>query len=328
MKRVLQGGVRYCKTEDFVKRMDQNKTDEVSLSFGDFLIHFERGELNYLPDGTDKFHWPGDSWVRRVWAGGSITWDTANFRKQFELPDSTKSPGLSISRKLRCFEKILNVELKGKGDRNQPNKILVQTMRAYGAFQNKYIGSKDMTAEMWKDYLGSTAIIEKRDLIFMPLKTTEEAEAQLNGPDRVIKPKMTADHSLSIIPNEPLLAEFSCLTHNCHRIHLDKSYARSEGYRDLVVHGPLTLYLMIKELESHIPAGASISRLDYKNLAPLFCNEMMNICLRRSDSASEEGVEQWDVWIEGSHGGYAVKGRAEVQLPTVCRVRGAQQTIG
>jgi 3-methylfumaryl-CoA hydratase len=36
------------------------------------------------------------------------------------------------------------------------------------------------------------------------------------------------------------LFRFSALTYNAHRVHYDRNYAtRVEGYRGLVVHGPL-----------------------------------------------------------------------------------------
>jgi 3-methylfumaryl-CoA hydratase len=50
----------------------------------------------------------------------------------------------------------------------------------------------------------------------------------------------------SITPSEPLLFRYSALTFNSHRIHYDQPYATGvEGYRGLVVHGPLIATLLL-----------------------------------------------------------------------------------
>lgn len=51
-----------------------------------------------------------------------------------------------------------------------------------------------------------------------------------------------------------------------------------------------------------------IKSLTYRNLAPLYVNEEMKICLRKPKG--EEFGFGWDVWIEGPDGGLAVKGHA------------------
>ncbi|QUC22352.1 uncharacterized protein UV8b_06593 [Ustilaginoidea virens] len=73
------------------------------------------------------------------------------------------------------------------------------------------------------------------------------------------------------------------------------------GHRDLLVHGPLTLALMLDAL----PPVASIS---YRNYAPLYVNERLRVCVRRP----ERPRKPWDVWVEGPDGGLAVKATAEV----------------
>lgn len=45
-----------------------------------------------------------------------------------------------------------------------------------------------------------------------------------------------------------LLFRFSCATRNAHRIHYDPPYAATEGYSDLVIHGPLQILLMAGSL--------------------------------------------------------------------------------
>lgn len=131
-------------------------------------------------------------------------------------------------------------------------------------------------------------------------------------------------------PDTNLLFRFSALTYNAHRIHLDRQYAREvEGYRNLVVHGPLSLALMLKVLSSQIGEDEMVKNISYRNLAPLFADEQMTICVRRIlpqranhapgqvTATLETGIEikKWDVWIQGPDGGFAVKGSAETGFP-------------
>ena len=135
----------------------------------------------------------------------------------------------------------------------------------------------------------------------------------------------TPEFTFSLRPDATLLFHFSALTYNAHSIHIDPDYARNqEGYKGLLVHGPLTLVLMLSALRAclaklsgqpstgALPEGQSmpyVKSLSYRNLAPLYVNEDMKVCLRRINT-EEIGQLRWDVWIEGPEGGIAVKGSA------------------
>jgi 3-methylfumaryl-CoA hydratase len=83
----------------------------------------------------------------------------------------------------------------------------------------------------------------------------------------------TASHEIvkTITPDDTMLFQFSALSANSHKIHLDRDYARSiEGYPDMVVNGGLTTLLMTEIARANF--GDSIKRLSVKNSAPLFCN--------------------------------------------------------
>lgn len=160
--------------------------------------------------------------------------------------------------------------------------------------------------------------------------------------DRSTLATIKPDFSVSMVPDANLLFRFSALTFNAHRIHLDREYARTvEGFRNLVVHGPLSILLMLKVLSSQMGRGQMVKNITYKNLAPLFADEKMTICVKRSQpqpsaastdindtktpaqadstpaeanitpSETDSGITKWDVWIENAEGGYAVKGSAE-----------------
>jgi hydroxyacyl-ACP dehydratase HTD2-like protein with hotdog domain len=123
------------------------------------------------------------------------------------------------------------------------------------------------------------------------------------------------DIRVPIIPTKTLLARFSALSFNAHGIHLDPQYCREkEGYKNLLVHGPLSLILMLSVLRSQVGENI-VYKLDYRNLAPLYVDEVMNVCVQRNQEyldSRNPNQKKYDVWIEGSGGGFAVKGTAVV----------------
>lgn len=119
------------------------------------------------------------------------------------------------------------------------------------------------------------------------------------------------EFSLPITPTKALLFRFSALTFNAHSIHLDQSYTRNiEGYRNLLVHGPLTLALMLTALQNHlVKRMLVVQEIQYKNLLPLFVDEKMRIC----GKPQQGNGENWDVWIENKDGGLAVRGTVQTE---------------
>ena len=94
-----------------------------------------------------------------------------------------------------------------------------------------------------------------------------------------------------------------------------------EGYKERLVHGPLTVVLMLQAVRARLEswpltrkavkeghAMPYIKSFTYSNLAPLYVNEEMKVCVRKP--AGEQSGFGWDVWIEGPDGGLAVKGHA------------------
>lgn len=112
-------------------------------------------------------------------------------------------------------------------------------------------------------------------------------------------------------PSKSLLFRFSALTFNAHLIHLDKEYTQNvEGYRSLLVHGPLTLSLLLTSLRAQFPKSSrAIQDVQYRNLAPLYVDEPLTICGKQK--FGKDG-ERWDVWIEDCSGSLAVRGSAKV----------------
>jgi hydroxyacyl-ACP dehydratase HTD2-like protein with hotdog domain len=122
-----------------------------------------------------------------------------------------------------------------------------------------------------------------------------------------------------MIPTKALLFRFSALTFNAHRIHIDPQYCQEvEGYRNLLVHGPLTVILMLSAVRSMFSDKKKhVKNFSYKNLAPLYVDEPMKICIRKILTKKETYTtrvrkESYRIWIEGKDEQLAARGTAEV----------------
>lgn len=108
-------------------------------------------------------------------------------------------------------------------------------------------------------------------------------------------------YSQSFAFTPAMLARFSAVTFNAHKIHFDPQHCREvEGYRDLLVHGPLLLILMFSLFNSR---GHIVANLDYQNLAPVYVDEEITVCV-------QQRKDNWRVWIAGPQGDLRVKGTA------------------
>ncbi|WP_338645995.1 hypothetical protein [Novosphingobium olei] len=89
----------------------------------------------------------------------------------------------------------------------------------------------------------------------------------------------------SVTPSEALLFRFSALTFNSHRIHYDLPYATGEeGYRGLVVHGPLTATLLL-DLARRQLGENSLRHFAFRGTSPAICGEELNLALRSEGDA-------------------------------------------
>ena len=266
-----------------------------------------------LPDGTDPQHSPGEPFVRRMWAGGCINVKSNVFATLQKIP-----------RAAACVERIVDVKIKGRiGD----EKVFVTIDRRVSRtnwkaphpnFEAIKSGNHDAVRRILS-HNPNCAVIEQRTLVFMRERSRDVAADAAKEPGKVIKAPHEATFSHVLTPTPALLFRFSALTFNAHRIHLDKQYCREvEGHRNLLVHGPLSVILMLELLRRHLmPKGENwrgtddsmmVDRIEYRNLAPLYAEEPMKICGR----PLEDG--KWELWIEGRDGGLAVRATARTIL--------------
>jgi hydroxyacyl-ACP dehydratase HTD2-like protein with hotdog domain len=67
---------------------------------------------------------------------------------------------------------------------------------------------------------------------------------------------------------------------------------------------------MLSVLQSRLKEGDLITSFTYRNLAPVYAQEEMRVCLRKEGDKVDG--KSYEVWIEGKAGGYAVKASAAV----------------
>ncbi|KAH6604319.1 hypothetical protein Trco_007765, partial [Trichoderma cornu-damae] len=255
-------------------------SSERAVPQGHHLVYFplQTPASQLAFDGADKDHSPGEEFTKRMWAGGEVRFG---------------GKGLALDGSAWvCSEEIGDVRVKGAGRHDE--KVFVDVWRRYGLghdAESKGPGDWD--------------IEERRTLVFM--RKTEDDQ----GPARLVKYAHPPTHSASLLPTPKHLFHFSALTYNAHSIHLDPLYAKSrDAHRALLVHGPLSLALMLRVLNDHVaaPDGGAVKSIVYRNYAPLYVGEKMSVCVRPAKRRAAEEEEEWDVWVEGPEGGMAVKG--------------------
>jgi len=98
------------------------------------------------------------------------------------------------------------------------------------------------------------------------------------------------DRHRMIEPGAPLLFRFSALTFNSHRIHYDAPYAvGEEGYRGLVVHGPLTATLLL-DLAQRALGDNSLASFAFRGLSPAVADEPLHLVMRGAGGEIELGA--------------------------------------
>ncbi|KAJ4379230.1 hypothetical protein N0V86_005275 [Didymella sp. IMI 355093] len=260
--------------------------------------------------------------MRRMWAGGAV-----NIRHGQKLGSKAGSVApFRLKETVACVERIKDVRLQGTGDEA---KIFVTIERRFaprGVKDNESEGtlSADDSKQVVRDSDWSDSLVkEERSLVFMKAKTGSESMAVTSdqGATRYLKAPTNPDYSFTLTPTRSLLFRYSAITYNAHLIHLDPTYARYvEGHRNMLVHGPLTLTLMLQVLSKHLKMALSqtdqeaeaIVSIEYRNIAPLYCDEEMRVCVKMKKQT--DAGHSYDVWIEGPTGGMAVKAVAHTAV--------------
>ncbi|HLV78612.1 MAG TPA: MaoC family dehydratase N-terminal domain-containing protein [Marinobacter sp.] len=142
-------------------------------------------------------------------------------------------------------------------------------------------------------------IVEEQDIVYR--EPTPPATAGATAPSVY---EAVPQWKERVTPDTTLLFRYSALTFNGHRIHYDLPYARDEeGYRSLVVHGPLTATLLQQFAVSHA-SGRRLKEFSFRGVAPLFVDAAFTLEGKETDESSLE------VWARGPEGQLAMSATA------------------
>ena len=146
---------------------------------------------------------------------------------------------------------------------------------------------------------GTLAVDEEQDIVYR-----EPAAPDAPAPAPSAAPKH-AQWQREIAPNEVLMFRYSALTFNGHRIHYDKQYAiQTEGYPNLVVHGPLIATLLMDLVRRHRP-DAEVLRFSFKAMRPSFMGNTLHLCGNPSSDGNTV-----DLWARDNEGWMTMSARA------------------
>jgi hydroxyacyl-ACP dehydratase HTD2-like protein with hotdog domain len=126
-------------------------------------------------------------------------------------------------------------------------------------------------------------------------------------------------------PGELDLFMFCAATWLTHRIHFDRDYARSEGYRDLVVPGPYQNALLGQFLADFAAAhGGTLDYLEVRHRAPAFCGAPLRLsaAVAETNAGPRTAAVTLNVSVSGPAGVVHTSGRAGLTLTASATVLG------
>ncbi|KAI9574233.1 hypothetical protein HD554DRAFT_2181359 [Boletus coccyginus] len=224
-----------------------------SLGYGHHLAFFHprHPESALRPDGTDADFCPPEPFTQRMWASGSMRWNT--------------SPGgaLRVGDEAHAVSTIANVEKKGFDAANTHPMVFVKQRI-------------QVTAQGREE----PSVVEERSHVYLASRGSRRDAREVTGLPR-------PDFSFTYRPSLTTLFRFSALTFNGHHIHLDKDYAQhSEGYAERLVHGPLTALMLLEVLQFYKP-GLQLHAFEYRARNPVIvnCNSIIYGALTNENKA-------------------------------------------
>ena len=82
---------------------------------------------------------------------------------------------------------------------------------------------------------------------------------------------------LTVTPTNVSIFLFGVAFWTPHRVHYDKEWARSEGYDDVLVTGPLMTGYLVRMLTAWSGDAGAVKRLALRNHAPAFAGDELTI---------------------------------------------------
>lgn len=144
-------------------------------------------------------------------------------------------------------------------------------------------------------------IDEEHDIVYR-----EEPSADAPAPVPPQAPD-SWEFSRDIDPDPVLLFRYSALTFNGHRIHYDQPFCvNSEGYKGLVVHGPLLATLLLDLLRREKPE-ATVKSFEFRAVSTIIDNETFSV-----HGTAEEGGKNFRLWARRQDGALAMNAKATI----------------
>jgi hydroxyacyl-ACP dehydratase HTD2-like protein with hotdog domain len=238
-----------------------------ALPPGHHFIYFptSTSEGDMLEDGYEKHFAPKHPYKRRVWTQGRLHF---------------QGKGLTIGEWAKCYERLFDADEKT-------------------TYTNVWIERK-MYDDPEKSGKDDWSVRELRCLRYVrEIPAVKEKKLPLAGPGTPLFGPWERDALLThkFTPTNSLLTEFSNLTNNSHRIHIDTEYARTvEQYPDVLVHGSLSIsYILRAVSELHDSKGQKLKiRLArYVMFRPLYVNRPVTLTITATISLNKRAV-LWD----------------------------------
>lgn len=118
------------------------------------------------------------------------------------------------------------------------------------------------------------ALSERHDIVYRAVEAPATAPPPADDPrpaaGTASSDGLLPERSEAVAASATLLARYSAVTFNGHRIHYDRDYClREELYPGLVVHGPLQATFLLR-LSLRMAGGQMPRRFAYRGVAPLF----------------------------------------------------------
>ncbi len=127
---------------------------------------------------------------------------------------------------------------------------------------------------VWQGAAGP-AVTEDQTLVYRDPTPPAPAPAPPSAP---VSPDWEVTRDFT--PDPVMMARYSALTFNGHRIHYDADYARgTEGYAGLVIHGPLMAQALLLLAEAQVGTNR-LSRFRFRGQAPAIQGQTLTLALR------------------------------------------------
>ncbi|CAO3590380.1 unnamed protein product [Absidia cylindrospora] len=257
-------------------------------------------ESSLAHDGYESEFFPPAPFTQRMWAGATLTFN------HHHHPSTAPKQPLSVGDTVTMATYLDRCEFRPSSRLGDAvfvylNKDIYRTGRKHGDLLD--LNNSNGSHDNW-------VMREQRCLVY----ATEQAEST---PMKSIKVRKTPDFSMVVKPSPVQIFRYSALTFNAHRIHYDQQYTQTQEHHPAcLVQGPLSSTWMISLLrtylssEHHLSVDSLIDSFDYRCLAPLYVDQPLTVCGRRSGGDGS----QFDLWITNHTQHLAVKGSVTLKL--------------